>query len=237
MRILVVEDEEKLAADLCQALTKAGYVAEHVADGEEAWFLGDTEDYSAVILDLGLPRMDGLSVLKKWRASAIEVPVLILTARGSWSERVDGIDAGADDYLPKPFQMQELLARLRAIVRRAAGHAGPLVAVGPIILDERQMRISLDGVPLNLSPLEYRATAYLLLNKGRVVSHNELAEHIYGGDTDRDNNTLEVLVGRIRRKLGSGVIETRRGYGYIIADEDGAGANPDEDHDPTGGAQ
>lgn len=224
MRILVVEDEDKLADDVCQALSAAGYVPERSSDGEHAWFLGETEDFAGVILDLGLPKLDGLSVLKKWRASRIETPVLILTARGSWSERVDGIDAGADDYLPKPFHVEELLARLRAILRRSAGHAGPLIRVGDVCLDERKMQISVGQAAINLSPLEYRATAYLLRHRGRVVSHQELCEHIYGGDADRDNNTLEVLIGRVRRKLGNAMIQTRRGYGYIVDDDDGGDA-------------
>jgi len=224
MRILVVEDEEKLADDLCRSLFAAGYVAERSGDGEDAWFRGETEDYAGIILDLGLPQMDGLSVLKKWRANQIETPVLILTARGSWSERVDGIDAGADDYLGKPFHMEELLARLRAILRRSTGQAGPILQIDDVTMDERQMRIAVQGIPVNLTPLEYRATAYLMRHHGRVIAHQELADHIYGGDADRDNNTLEVLIGRIRRKLASKLIQTRRGYGYIIeaADKDSA---------------
>jgi DNA-binding response OmpR family regulator len=160
--------------------------------------------------------MDGLSVLKRWRANGRQMPVLILTARGSWAERVDGIDAGADDYLPKPFRMEELLARLRSIVRRSAGHASPVISVGDVTLDERQMKISLRGVPISLSPLEYRLAAYLLLRRGRVVSQQELSENIYGHDDAHDSNAIEVLVGRVRRKLGTGFITTRRGYGYLV---------------------
>jgi two-component system, OmpR family, response regulator len=187
-----------------------------VRDGEEAWFRGDTEDYVAVILDLGLPKMDGLSVLKRWRANGRRMPVLILTARGSWAERVDGIDAGADDYLPKPFHMEELLSRLRAIIRRSAGHATSVVTAGGITLDERQMKVSVRGTPITLSPLEYRVVAYLLLHRGRVISQHELDENVYGHGEEHDSNALEVLVGRVRKKVGADLIETRRGFGYLI---------------------
>lgn len=216
MRLLLVEDDRRIAADVEGALKAAGYVVETVRDGEEAWFRGDTEDYGAVILDLGLPGMDGLAVLKRWRANGRTMPVLILTARGSWAERVDGIDAGADDYLPKPFRMEELLARLRSIVRRSAGHASSLVVAGDIELDERQMKVSVRGVPVALSPLEYRLVAYLLRHRGRVVSQHELDENVYGHGEDHDSNALEVLVGRVRKKLGPELIETRRGFGYLV---------------------
>ncbi|MEJ2625461.1 MAG: response regulator transcription factor [Pseudolabrys sp.] len=216
MRLLLVEDDRRIAADVAGALQAAGYVVETARDGEEAWFLGDTEDYGAVVLDLGLPGMDGLAVLKRWRANGRTMPVLILTARGSWAERVDGIDAGADDYLPKPFRMEELLARLRAIVRRNAGHASSVVVAGDIELDERQMRVSVRGVPITLSPLEYRLVSYLLRHRGRVVSQHELDENVYGHGEDHDSNALEVLVGRVRKKLGPEVIETRRGFGYMV---------------------
>ena len=161
-------------------------MVETARDGEEAWFRGDTEDYGAVILDLGLPGMDGLAVLKRWRPNGRTTPVLILTARGSWAERVDGIDAGADDYLPKPFRMEELLARLRSIVRRSAGHASSVVTVGDVDLDERQMKVSVRGVPIALSPLEYRLVAYLIRHRGRVVSQHELDENIYGHGDEHD---------------------------------------------------
>src|SRR5512144_1907255 len=174
MRVLLVEDDRRLASDVSRALAAAGYLVDAVREGEEAWFRGDTEDYGAVVLDLGLPGMDGLAVLKRWRANGRRMPVLVLTARGSWAERVDGIDAGADDYLPKPFRMEELLARLRAIVRRAAGHASSTLNVGDVTLDERQKRVSVQGVPVALSPLEYRVVAYLMLHRGRVVSQQEL---------------------------------------------------------------
>lgn len=221
MRVLLAEDDRKIAVDVARALIAAGYVVETVTDGEEAWFRGDTEDYTAIILDLGLPKMDGLSVLKRWRAGGRRIPVLILTARGSWAERVDGIDAGADDYLPKPFRMEEVLARLRSIVRRSAGSASSVVTVGNLTLDERQMRISVRGVPIALSPLEYRLAAYLILHRGRVVSQQELSENIYGHDDAHDSNALEVLIGRVRRKLGSDLIETRRGFGYMVLEQAG----------------
>jgi len=221
MRLLLVEDDPRIARDVERALEANGYVVETVRDGEEAWFRGDTEDYGAVILDLGLPKMDGLSVLKRWRANGRRMPVLILTARGSWAERVDGIDAGADDYLPKPFHMEELLSRLRAIVRRSAGHASSVVTAGGITLDERQMKVSVRGTPIALSPLEYRVVAYLLLHRGRVVSQQELDENVYGHGEDHDSNALEVLVGRVRKKVGPDLIETRRGFGYLIPEPTG----------------
>ncbi len=216
MRVLLAEDDRRIASDVCRALKASGYVVDTASDGEEAWFLGDTEDYGAVILDLGLPGMDGLAVLKRWRANGRRVPVLILTARGSWAERVDGIDAGADDYLPKPFRMEELLARLRSIVRRSAGHASSVITAGEITLDERQMKLTLRGIPIGLSPLEYRLVAHLLRNRGRVVSQQELDENVYGHGEEHDSNALEVLVGRVRKKLGAHVIETRRGFGYTM---------------------
>ena len=219
MRVLLVEDDRRIASDVSRALAASGYVVETVSDGEEAWFRGDTEDYSAVILDLGLPKMDGLSVLKRWRASGRRMPVLILTARGSWAERVDGIDAGADDYLPKPFRMEELASRLRAIVRRSSGQASSVVSIGDVTLDERQMKVSARGVPIALSPLEYRVVAYLMMRRGRVVAQAELDENVYGPGEDHGSNALEVLIGRVRRKLGVNLIETRRGFGYMVPDE------------------
>jgi two-component system OmpR family response regulator len=216
MRVLLVEDDRRIASDVARALAASGYVVETVSDGEEAWFRGDTEDYGAIVLDLGLPGMDGLSVLKRCRANGRATPVLILTARGRWAERVDGIDAGADDYLPKPFRMEELLARLRSIVRRSAGHASSVVIAGDVELDERQMKVSVRGVPIALSPLEYRLVAYLLLHRGRIVSQHELDENVYGHGEEHDSNALEVLIGRVRKKLGTELIETRRGFGYIV---------------------
>ncbi|MDE2376742.1 response regulator transcription factor [Bradyrhizobium sp.] len=218
MRVLVVEDDLRIASEVSRTLQASGYVVETVAKGEDAWFLGDTEDFGAVILDLGLPGMDGLAVLKRWRANGRRMPVLILTARGSWAERVDGIDAGADDYLPKPFRMEELLARLRSIVRRSAGHASSVMTAGEITLDERQMKVTRRGVPIALSPLEYRLVAHLLRNRGRVVSQQEIDENVYGHGEEHDSNTLEVLVGRVRKKLGADAIETRRGFGYLMPD-------------------
>lgn len=218
MRLLLVEDDERIARDVAAGLTAAGYVVERAADGEDAWFLGDTEDFDLVVLDLGLPVLDGLSVLKRWRAAGRTMPVLVLTARGAWAERVEGIDAGADDYLAKPFRMEELVARTRALIRRSVGVATPAIAAGLLMLDTRQMRVSREGVPLALSPLEYRLTAYLMHHKGRVVPPGELLEHLYGDDDARDVNALEAVVARLRRKLGPHAIETRRGFGYLVAD-------------------
>ncbi|MEZ5774571.1 MAG: response regulator transcription factor [Hyphomicrobiaceae bacterium] len=219
MRVLVVEDEARIAADIERALAASGYLVELSDDGEDAWFRGDTEDYAAVVLDLGLPRLDGVTVLKRWRANGRSMPVVVLTARGSWTERVEGIDAGADDYLPKPFQMDELLARLRAVLRRAAGLAAPVLSAGEVMLDPRQMRVTTSGAVLQITPLEYRLLHYLMLHKGKVVSQGELTEQLYAQDFEMQSNTLEVLVGRLRRKLPAGLIETRRGQGYIIAGE------------------
>jgi DNA-binding response OmpR family regulator len=221
MRVLVVEDDARIAAEVERALVAAGYVVESVADGEEAWFRGDTEDYAAIVLDLGLPGMDGLSVLKRWRENGRRTPVLILTARGSWAERVDGIDAGADDYLPKPFRIEELLARLRSIIRRSAGQASSVITAGDLRLDERQKKVSVAGAPVSLSPLEYRLIAYLVLHRGRVVSQQELIENVYGEEELHDANALEVLIGRVRRKLGTQLIETRRGFGYLVPESAG----------------
>lgn len=217
MRILVVEDEPTIAAGIASALAAAGYQTRHATDGEDAWFLGDTEDFDLVILDLGLPKMDGLAVLKRWRSAGRQMPVLILTARGAWPERVEGIDAGADDYLAKPFQIEELVARVRALIRRAAGHGSPVLEAGPLSVDTRQMRVTVNGVSRNVSPLEYRLVAYLIHHKGRVVTPGELIEHLYGDDDARDANALEAVVTRLRKKLGADVVETRRGFGYTIA--------------------
>jgi DNA-binding response OmpR family regulator len=220
MRVLVVEDDPATVDVLTRALTAAGYLVEQTGEGEDAWFLGDTEPYAAAILDLGLKGMDGLAVLKRWRAAGRDLPVLILTARGDWSERVEGIDAGADDYLPKPFRVEEVLARLRALLRRASGQGSPVLRAGGLTLDPRQMRVALDGVLIHLSPQEYRLLAVLLHHKGTVVSQGELADQIYGDGIERDTNGVEVLVGRLRRKLGSDLIQTRRGFGYLVQDPD-----------------
>lgn len=221
MRILLIEDDRRIREDVAAALEAAGYVVDQQSDGEEGWFQGDTESYGACVLDLGLPGMDGLAVLKRWREAGRQFPVLVLTARGTWSERVEGIDAGADDYLPKPFRMEELVARLRAIIRRTAGHASPVMRVGDAELDTRQLRLTVRGVPVALSPQEYRLVAYLMLNRGRVVPQQELAEHLQADHFERESNAVEVLVGRVRRKLPSDLIETRRGFGYLVAADDG----------------
>jgi DNA-binding response OmpR family regulator len=218
MRLLLVEDDARIAADIVATLTATGYVVETTGDGEEAWFRGDTEDYDLIVLDLGLPKMDGLAVLKRWRAAGRDMPVLVLTARGSWPERVEGIDAGADDYLPKPFRMEELLARVRALIRRSAGHGASVLELGSLRLDARQMSVTRNGVPVTLSPLEYRLLAYLMHHKGRVVSGTELLEHLYGEEDARETNALEAVVTRLRKKLGPAAIESRRGFGYTIAD-------------------
>lgn len=223
MRVLVVEDEVRIAADVQQALTAAGYVVELSADGEDAWFRGDTEDYALIVLDLGLPRLDGLTALKRWRAAGRKTPVLVLTARGAWRERVEGIDAGADDYLVKPFQLEELVARARALIRRSVGLASSEVSAGRILVDTRQMRVLVDHQQVSLSALEYRLVAYLVHHAGRVVPAGELMEQLYGADDGRDANALEALIVRLRRKLGADAIETRRGLGYLMpaATEDG----------------
>lgn len=222
MRILLIEDDTRIRQDVTAALEASGYVVDSEANGEEAWFLGDTESYAAAILDLGLPGMDGLTILKRWRAAGRNFPVLVLTARGAWTERVEGIDAGADDYLPKPFRMEELTARLRAIIRRSGGQANAVITAGEAELDTRQMRLSVGGVPINLSPQEYRLVAYLMLNKGRVVPQQELSEHLQSVHFERESNAVEVLVGRVRRKLPVALIETRRGFGYIVEDPEPA---------------
>jgi len=221
MRVLVVEDDPRIGADLALALETVGYRVERCADGEEAWFLGDTEDFDLIVLDLGLPRLDGLTVLKRWRGNGRDMPVLVLTARGTWSERVEGIDAGADDYLPKPFRMEELVARSRALVRRAAGRGSAVQRAGDLSLDANRMTVAVRGLPVPVTALEYRLLAYLMLNHDRVVAPTELLEHLYGDEDSREANALEALVARLRRKLGAGIIGTRRGFGYFL-EEDGA---------------
>jgi DNA-binding response OmpR family regulator len=216
MRVLLAEDDESTAQTVAASLTEAGFVVDHESDGMQAWFKGDTEPYSAVVLDLGLPGMDGLSILRKWREAGQTFPVLILSARGDWNERVEGIDAGADDYLPKPFKMQELVARLRSIVRRSSGQATPVVSIGPMSVDVRRMQVSIDGVTVYLSPQEFRLVNYLAHHAGRVVSQLELTEQLYAQDFERDSNAIEVLVARVRKKLAVDIIKTRRGFGYII---------------------
>lgn len=216
MRILVVEDEPTLAAQLVEGVCATGYVADIAGNGVDAHFMGDTEPYDAVVLDIGLPQMDGITVLKKWRAAGRTMPVLILTARDSWHEKVAGIDAGADDYLTKPFHMEELLARLRALIRRAGGHASTELVCGPLTLDTRSSRASVDGRALTLTSHEYRVLAYLMHHQGEIVSRGDLTEHIYAQDFDRDSNTVEVFIGRLRKKLPAGLIETVRGLGYRL---------------------
>lgn len=217
MKILLAEDDDGIAADVASALQAARYLVERVADGESAWFQGETGDYDLIVLDLGLPKLDGLTVLKRWREAGVSTPVLVLTARGRWKERVEGIDAGADDYLPKPFEMEELVARTRALIRRSAGLSSATIEVGSLSLDTRQMRLSVGGVPRALSPLEYRVMAYLMLHRDRVVPPGELLEHLHGSDDAREANALEAVVARLRKKLGPAAIETRRGFGYQIA--------------------
>lgn len=216
MRALAVEDDTRIAADLRAALTAAGFRVEVTGDGEDAWFRGDAEDYDLVVLDLGLPGLDGLAVLKRWRANGRSMPVLVLTARGTWQERVEGIEAGADDYLPKPFRMEEVVARARALVRRAGGHSTALQEAGDLSLDTNRMGVAVRGVPLQVTALEYRLLAYLMQNLGRPVPPSELLEHLYGDDDAREANALEAVIARLRRKLGPGVIGTRRGFGYFL---------------------
>ena len=217
MRILVVEDEPTLARQLADGLVAAGYAVDLAGNGIDAHFMGDTEPVDAAILDLGLPGMDGITVLKKWRAAGRAMPVLILTARDTWHEKVAGIDAGADDYLAKPFHMEELLARLRALIRRAGGHASAELACGPLTLDTRASRATVGGQALTLTSHEYRVLSYLMHHQGEVVSRTVLVEHIYAQDFDRDSNTVEVFIARLRKKLPSGMIETVRGLGYRLA--------------------
>lgn len=214
MRILVVEDDRNLNRQLSEALEDAGYVVDKAFDGEEGHFLGGTEPYDAVVLDIGLPQMDGISVVERWRRAGRKMPVLMLTARDRWSDKVAGIDAGADDYVAKPFHMEEVLARLRALIRRAAGHASSELICGPLRLDTKASRADLDGMPLKLTSHEFRLLAYLMHHMGEVISRTELVEHLYDQDFDRDSNTIEVFVGRLRKKMGVDMIETVRGMGY-----------------------
>ncbi|MEL7273018.1 MAG: response regulator transcription factor [Pseudomonadota bacterium] len=216
MRVLVVEDEADLNRQLCEALKEAGYAVDTASDGEEGHFLGDTEPYDAVVLDIGLPGMDGITILENWRKDGKTMPVLMLTARDRWSDKVAGIDAGADDYVAKPFHIEEVLARLRALIRRASGHASSELKAGPVTLDTRQSRVTLDGAPVKLTSHEFRLLSYLMHHRGEVISRTELIEHLYDQDFDKDSNTIEVFVGRLRKKLTSDLIETVRGLGYRI---------------------
>jgi two-component system OmpR family response regulator len=214
MRVLIVEDEPALSEQLIRALGEAGYAVDAAVDGERADFAVRTETYDAVLLDLGLPRIDGVTLLRSWRESGLAVPVLVVTARGSWHEIVNGIDSGADDYVAKPFRMEEVLARVRSLIRRASGQPYQMLRSGAVTLDPRLARVTRDGVPVKLTSHEFRVLAYLMHHRGRVVSQSELTEHIYARDCDRDSNTVEVFVARLRRKLGASIIETVRGLGY-----------------------
>ena len=218
MRVLVVEDEPNLLRQLKSALEGAGYAVDTASDGEDGHYLGSTENYDAVVLDLGLPELDGLTVLDRWRKAGKVMPVLVLTARDSWSDKVAGLDAGADDYLAKPFQTEELIARLRALIRRAAGQATSELTAGGVRLDSRSGRVTLDGEPVKLTAQEFKLLSYLMHHKGKVVSRTELIEHIYDQDFDRDSNTIEVFITRIRKKLGADLISTTRGLGYSLED-------------------
>ncbi len=218
MRVLIVEDEPTLAKQLKTALEGAGYAVDHAADGEDGHYLGSTETYDAVILDLGLPEIDGLTVLDRWRKEGRTTPVLLLTARDSWSDKVAGLDAGADDYLAKPFQTEELIARLRALIRRSTGNASSELTAGDVRLDTRSGRVTLAGDPVKLTAQEFKLLSYLMHNKGKMVSRTELIEHIYDQDFDRDSNTIEVFITRIRKKLGADIISTTRGLGYSLED-------------------
>jgi two-component system, OmpR family, response regulator len=216
VRLLVVEDDPDLNRQLTTALSDAGYVVDRAFDGEEGHYLGDSEPYDAVVLDIGLPKMDGISVLEAWRRNGRIMPVLILTARDRWSDKVQGFDAGADDYVAKPFHLEEVLARIRALLRRSTGHAQSELICGPVSLDTRTGRVSVGGNPVKMTSHEYRLLAYLMHHTGRVVSRSELVEHLYDQDFDRDSNTIEVFVGRIRKKLDVDVIQTVRGLGYLL---------------------
>ena len=214
MRVLIVEDEARLATQLAEALRAAGFAVDTAADGARADFLARTEQYDAAVLDLGLPQIDGLTVLRGWRDSGLPLPVLVLTARGSWHEKVHGIDGGADDYVAKPFRMEEVLARLRALIRRASGQVAAELRCGAIALDPRAARVSVNGVPVRLTSHEFRVLSYLMHHRGKVVSQTELSDHIYAEAADRDSNTVEVFIARLRRKVGAVAIETVRGLGY-----------------------
>ncbi|MET3355258.1 response regulator transcription factor [Xanthobacter autotrophicus] len=221
MRLLVVEDDPELNRQLVEALSDAGYAVDRAYDGEEGQYLGETEPYDAIVLDIGLPKLDGISVLESWRRAGKVTPVLILTARDRWSDKVQGFDAGADDYVAKPFHMEEVLARLRALLRRASGHASAEMTCGPVRLDTRSGRVTVEGNAVKLTSHEYRLLSYLMHHAGRVVSRGELVEHLYDQDFDRDSNTIEVFVGRLRKKLDCDVIQTVRGLGYLLAAPEG----------------
>jgi two-component system, OmpR family, response regulator len=224
MRVLVVEDDRDLNRQLVSAFEDAGYAVDKALDGEEGHFLGDTEPYDAIVLDIGLPKMDGITILEEWRREGRNTPVLILTARDRWSDKVSGIDAGADDYVTKPFHVEEVLARVRALIRRAAGHAASTIRCGGIELDTRISRVTVNGNPVKLTSHEFRLLSYLMHHQEKVLSRTELTEHLYDQDFDRDSNTIEVFIGRLRKKLGSDCIETVRGLGYRLNEpQDDAG--------------
>ena len=220
MRLLVVEDDPDLNRQLATALTDAGYVVDRAFDGEEGHYLGESEPYDAVILDIGLPKMDGISVLEAWRRTGRAMPVLMLTARDRWSDKVQGFDAGADDYVAKPFHLEEVLARVRALLRRAAGHASSDLTVGPVRLDARAGRVTVNNAAIKLTSHEYRLLSYLMHHTGRIISRSEIVEHLYEQDFDRDSNTIEVFIGRLRKKLGVDIIKTARGLGYAVGVEE-----------------
>lgn len=218
MRCLIIEDDPTLCAQLAKVLQEAGFVTDTAADGEEGEFLGATETYDVAVLDLGLPGIPGIEVLERWRGSGIDMPVLILTARGEWADKVAGFRAGADDYAVKPFRLEEVVIRAQTLVRRAAGHAQSVITAGALKLDSQLSVITRDGVPLRLTAFETRILSYLIHHKNRVISRSELAEHLYDASADRDFKSIEVVIGRLRRKIGDGVIETRRGEGYVLRD-------------------
>jgi two-component system OmpR family response regulator len=217
MRVLVVEDDLDVARQVADTLCQAMYVVDVAHDGEEGQFLGDTESYDVVVLDLGLPKRDGLSVLQQWRLTGRDMPVLILTARDTWREKVAGLRAGADDYLAKPFELEEMLARVEALIRRSSGHASPVLECGLLSLDVSTARLTLAGRPIELTALEFRTLAHLMRNENQVISKTELTEHLYDQDFDRDSNVIEVLINRLRKKLGADLIKTHRGLGYQLS--------------------
>jgi two-component system OmpR family response regulator len=220
MRVLIVEDEARIAKPLAASLGDAGYAVDCATDGARGDFLAQTENYDAIVLDLGLPKIDGLTLIRRWRDAGLALPILVLTARGSWHEKVQGIDAGADDYVAKPFRVEEVLARLRALIRRASGQITSDIRCGGISLDPRSAKVTVNGSPVKLTSHEFRVLSYLMHHRDRVVSQAELNEHIYAENADRDSNTVEVFIGRLRRKLGAASIETLRGLGYRMRDED-----------------
>jgi DNA-binding response OmpR family regulator len=222
MRVLLAEDDPLIARDVAAHLTKAGFTVTHEKDGEAVLFAGETEDFAAVILDLGLPSMDGLTILKTWRSKGRDMPVIILTARGNWEERVEGINAGADDYLGKPFRIAELIARLHAVLRRYSGQSSAVLSSGPVSIDTRRRTVAVDGLPVDVTPLEYKCLSVLMQNRSRAVSQMELTEQLYTQDFERESNSVEVLIGRLRKKLGRDAILTRRGFGYQIAADETA---------------